>query len=63
MQVITDLLNPEATHLLIREDIKRGVFVERLSEHVARDSACLPLMCGLLGPCGRPPKTVPIVRA
>lgn len=31
---ITDLLNPEATHLHIREDIKRGVFVEQLSEEL-----------------------------
>jgi kinesin family protein 15 len=30
---ITDLLNPNATNLQIREDIKRGCYVEDLSEH------------------------------
>lgn len=32
-EVITDLLNPEATNLQIREDIKRGCYVEDLSSH------------------------------
>ena len=52
-QVITDLLNPEATHLLIREDAKKGVFVERLSEHHVTSSApLLPrgLLCYLVPP-------------
>jgi kinesin family protein 15 len=33
-EVLTDLLNPESTHLQIREDVKHGVYVEHLSEHV-----------------------------
>ena len=39
LQVLTDLLNPEATHLLIREDVKKGIFVENLSSHVVHNSA------------------------
>jgi len=35
-EVISDLLKPELTNLLIREDKKRGVFVEGLSEWVVR---------------------------
>ena len=31
-EVITDLFNPAATNLQIREDIKRGCYVEGLSE-------------------------------
>jgi Kinesin motor domain len=31
-ETITDLLNPSAHHLLIREDIKKGVYVEGLSQ-------------------------------
>ena len=34
--VISDLLKPERTNLTIREDKKRGVFVEGLSEGVVR---------------------------
>lgn len=34
--VISDLLKPERTHLPIREDKKKGVFVEGLSEWVVR---------------------------
>ena len=37
-QVITDLLNPEATHLIIRDDAKKGVYVDRLSQHVVHTS-------------------------
>ena len=36
MQVISDLLKPERTNLVIREDRKRGVFVDGLSEWVVR---------------------------
>jgi kinesin family protein 15 len=32
-EVITDLVNPDATNLQIREDIKRGCYVEDLSSH------------------------------
>ncbi len=35
-EVISDLLKPERTNLLIREDKRRGVFVEGLSEWVVR---------------------------
>lgn len=35
-QVISDLLKPERTNLVIREDRKRGVFVDGLSEWVVR---------------------------
>lgn len=38
LQVLTDLLNPEATHLLIREDVKKGIFVENLSSHIVHNS-------------------------
>lgn len=41
LQVLTDLLNPEATHLLIREDVKKGIFVENLSSHVVHNSTFL----------------------
>lgn len=34
-EVITDLLNPTATRLLIREDLKQGVHVEGLQEDIA----------------------------
>ena len=43
-EVLTDLLNPEATHLQIREDVKHGIYVEHLSEHVVasrKHSPCL----------------------
>ena len=33
-EVLADLLNPESTHLQIREDVKLGIYVEHLSEHV-----------------------------
>lgn len=32
---ITDLLEPSSTNLQVREDINRGIYVERLSEHSA----------------------------
>lgn len=35
-EVISDLLKPEKTNLTIREDKRRGVFVEGLSEWVVR---------------------------
>eukprot|EP00899_Mesostigma_viride_P011379 jgi/Mesvir1/20241/Mv13477-RA.3 len=38
-EVISDLLKPERTNLHIREDKKRGVFVEGLSEWVVRSPA------------------------
>lgn len=38
-EVISDLLKPERTNLTIREDKKRGVFVEGLSEWVVRSPA------------------------
>ena len=37
-EVITDLLNPAATNLQIREDIKRGCFVEGLSEEAVQNA-------------------------
>ncbi|CAK9069573.1 unnamed protein product [Durusdinium trenchii] len=36
---ITDLLEPSASNLQIREDTNRGVYVERLSEHSAWSSS------------------------
>ena len=33
-EIITDLLNPTATRLQIREEFKRGIHVEGLHEHV-----------------------------
>ena len=38
-EIISDLLKPERTNLSIREDKKRGVFVEGLSEWVVRSPA------------------------
>ncbi|KAJ9506936.1 hypothetical protein QJQ45_016507 [Haematococcus lacustris] len=38
-EVISDLLKPERTNLAIREDRRRGVFVEGLSEWVVRSPA------------------------
>jgi len=38
-EVISDLLKPERSNLLIREDKKKGVFVEGLSEWVVRSPA------------------------
>merc|ERR1719253_1905052 len=35
-EVISDLLKPERNHLIIREDRRRGVFVEGLSEWLCR---------------------------
>lgn len=39
MQVVSDLLKPERSSLAIREDRRRGVFVEGLSEWVVRSPA------------------------
>lgn len=36
-EVITDLLNPSGSNLQIREDIKRGCFVEDLSEQLIQN--------------------------
>lgn len=38
-EVISDLLKPQFTNLIIREDKKRGVYVEGLSEWVVRSPA------------------------
>jgi hypothetical protein len=38
-EVISDLLKPERSNLLIREDKKKGVYVEGLSEWVVRSPA------------------------
>lgn len=38
-QVISDLLKPEAQNLVVREDKRRGVHVEGLSEWVVRSPA------------------------
>jgi hypothetical protein len=39
VQVISDLLKPEKVNLMIREDRRRGVFVDGLSEWVVRSPA------------------------
>ena len=44
-ETITDLLNPAATNLPLREDIRRGVYVEGLAEEECRSGGRL----GLLG--------------
>jgi kinesin family protein 3/17 len=44
-EIISDLLKPERTNLSIREDKKRGVFVEGLSEWVVRSPAEIYGMC------------------
>jgi hypothetical protein len=36
-EVITDLLNPSGSNLQIREDIKRGCYVEDLSESLIQN--------------------------
>lgn len=36
LQVISDLLKPDKVNLMIREDRRRGVFVDGLSEWVVR---------------------------
>ncbi|KIZ03519.1 Kinesin-like protein [Monoraphidium neglectum] len=36
-EVITDLLNPTATNLQVREDVKRGCYVEGLSEEIVQN--------------------------
>lgn len=41
-EVITDLLNPAATWLQIREDSKTGTYVEGLSEHVVASGMFSP---------------------
>jgi len=38
-QVISDLLKPDKVNLMIREDRRRGVFVDGLSEWVVRSPA------------------------
>ena len=40
-EVITDLLNPAATRLQIREDLKRGVYVEGLMEEEVHNGEAL----------------------
>ena len=39
LQVISDLLKPESSNLVVREDKRRGVHVEGLSEWVVRSPA------------------------
>ncbi len=39
LQVISDLLKPDKVNLMIREDRRRGVFVDGLSEWVVRSPA------------------------
>jgi len=39
LQVISDLLKPESVNLVVREDRRRGVHVEGLSEWVVRSPA------------------------
>ena len=46
---ISDLLKPERTNLTIREDKKRGVFVEGLSEWVVRDGNVILVRLSLGG--------------
>ena len=48
LQVISDLLKPERTTLVIREDRKRGVFVDGLSEWVVRSPQEVRLPRGVL---------------
>ena len=43
-EVICDLLKPERTNLVIREDRRRGVFVEGLSEWVVRSPEAVRLL-------------------
>jgi kinesin family protein 3/17 len=38
-EIISDLLKPDKTNLVIREDRRRGVFVDGLSEWVVRTPA------------------------
>lgn len=42
-ETITDLLDPSENHLHIREDIKKRVYVEGLTQHVVRNGA-FPLL-------------------
>jgi hypothetical protein len=42
-EVITDLLNPSGSNLQIREDIKRGCYVEDLSEQLIQNGECCSL--------------------
>ena len=48
-QVISDLLKPDRQNLVIREDRKRGVYVDGLSEWVVRSPAEVTLTA-----CSRP---------
>jgi len=40
-EILTDLLNPDSTHLLIRQDAKRGIYVDQLSEYEVETGAWL----------------------
>lgn len=48
-EVITDLINPAGTNLQIREDIKRGCYVEDLSEHTIQNGKSALTHCSRPG--------------
>jgi centromeric protein E len=49
-EVITDLLNPVATTLSIREDPEEGTFVEGLKTKIAQNGEYAPSAMGTLNP-------------
>lgn len=51
MQVISDLLKPERQNLTIKEDRKRGVFVDGLSEWVVRSPQEVGSLITMHEPC------------
>ena len=50
LQVISDLLKPERHNLTIKEDKKRGVFVDGLSEWVVRSPQEVRRLCSYANP-------------
>jgi hypothetical protein len=44
-ETIMDLLNPSATNLAVREDIRKGVYVEGLLEEQCHSGACCLPAC------------------
>ncbi len=54
LQAISDLLKPDRTNLAIREDRRRGNYVEGLSEWVVRSASEVGH-----SPCPRDPRSAP----
>lgn len=54
-EVVTDLLNPAATRLVVREDIRKGTYVDGLSEEaVSTGTSSMSHIPSIPIPCDMP---------